>query len=438
MGRTGKLKQVIIVAPQFPPGNLTAGHRARYFAMHLPKFGWEVKILSVKPRFYEEALDYELEKLLPADLEVIRTNAIPTRPLRLIGDIGIRSFWWHYRELCRLVREERIDLIYIPIPPNYSALLGPVIYKRFGIPYAIDYIDPWVHPWPGCEKAFSKAWASYHAGRLLEPIALKHVRLITAVAPGYYKGALERYGWLDESCCLAMPYGAEESDFRYLNNHPRPPYLFSPNDGDLHIVYAGAMLPRAYTTLKALFQGILMVGEKNPSIAQRLKFHFIGTGSNPSDPESFNIMAYAREDRLTGIVNESPARIAYLDVLNHLRHAHAVLILGSSEPHYTPSKVFQAVLAQRPVLALLHSKSTAVDVLNKSNAGRVVSFDEKRPVETCIAEISRALEEIASHRYSEKEVNWNVFRMYSAETVAKGLAEAFDQILESAKNNRCR
>ena len=425
------MKQIVIVAPYFPPSNLAAVHRCRYFAMHLPKFGWKVKVLSVKPAYYEEKLDYELEALLPSDLEVIRTKALPTRPLRLIGDISIRAFWWHYRALCRLVKQEKIDLIYIPIPPNYSAMLGPLVYRRFGIPYAIDYIDPWVHPWPACEVLFSKAWLSYQLSRLLEPLALRHVSLISAVAPGYYEGALRRYRWLDVSRCLAIPYGGEEQDFQYLDRHPRSPYLFNPSDGNLHIVYAGVMWPRAYSTPEALLKALILLKKDYPALVQRLKFHFIGTGSRSGDPGSFTIRPLAERYGLLDIISENPVRISYLDVLNHLKHASAVLIMGSSEPHYTPSKVFQAVLSRRPVIALLHTKSTAVSILKETNAGRVVTFDEERPVDRCIDDIAQAIYKTVQGNYSPEDVDWKIFNAYSAESMTAKVARMFELVLNN-------
>ncbi len=434
MDRTNKAKQVIIIAPQFPPNNLTAVHRNRYFAMHLPKFGWKVKVLSVKPAYYEEKLDYRLEALLPSDLEVIRTKAFPTRPLRLVGDISIRAFWWHYRALCGLVKKEKIDLICISIPPNYSAMLGYLIYRRFGIPYVIDYQDPWFYPFPGCEILFSKAWLSYYLSYFLEPIALRYVSFITGVAPGYYEAVLRRYPWLDRSRCLALPIGAEEQDFQYLEKHPCPPYLFDPSDGNLHFVYAGVILPGAHHTLVASLQALLLIKKDYPYLFQRLRFHFIGTARKPTDPKSFVVRPFIQRYGLSDIVSENPARISYLDVLNHLRHASAVLILGSSALHYTPSKVFQAVLSRRPLIAILHAKSTAIGILKEINTGIVVSFDENRPIQSCVSEIAQAIYKAGNYKYSPDEVNWEAFRAYSAEAMTKKLAEAFDQIIGLREN----
>ncbi len=423
------MRHIVIVAPHFPPSNLAAVHRSRLFAMHLPKFGWKVTVLSVDPKYYEEQLDPELACLIPSDLRIVRTPALPTRPLRLIGDIGIRSFAWQYRALSELIKREKVDFIYIPIPPNYSAMLGPLIYRNFGIPYGIDYIDPWVHTFPGCEKPLTKAWLAYRLNQLLEPRALKNVSLITGVAPGYYADVLERYAWIRPEQCTAMPYGAEASDFHYLDQHPRKPYLFS-LDGNFHLVYAGAMLPRAYSTLEAFLSAIQRLHQASPALASKLRVHFIGTGSNATDPSSYTVRPYIQRFGLSNTVFEYPARMPYLDVLNHLKHSSAILVMGSSEAHYTPSKVFQAVLARRPVFALLHSASTAIRVLRESGAGMVVDFDQEHPIATRVEAILHGL----THTMTSADtvcVNWNAFAAYSAQAVTEKLAHALDDAAAS-------
>jgi len=430
--RSVAMKNVIIVAPQFPPSNLAAVHRCRYFAKHLLKFGWNVQVLTVEPRFYEEKLDNELERLLPPDLEVIRTKAFPARPLRLIGDISIRAFWWQYRALCRLIRQKKPDLIFISIPPNFLALLGPLIYRKFGIAYVIDYQDPWTRFWPGCERLFSKAWFSYQLSLILEPIVLRNVSLVTAVAPGYYEVALKRYAWFDQSKCLAMPIGAEEDDFRYLKEHPRSAYIYNTCDENFNFVYAGIMYPSACVTLEALLGGISVFKRKYPHVAGKLKFHFIGSGVNPSNSKGLSIEQMVKQSNLSDIVFEYPKRMPYLDVLNHLKAASAIFILGSSEAHYTPSKVFQAVVAQRPIFALLHSESTAVEIIKKINAGIVVTFDEAKRVGSCLEEIADAIYQTMTDNFSGEQVNWLAFKAYSAEAVTEKLAKVFDTV---AKNN---
>src|SRR5205085_4019537 len=103
-----------------PPSNLAAVHRSRLLAHHLREFGWEPIIVTVAPEFYEEDLDWELTKLLNVDLRVERVGALPTRPLRIVGDIGIRGFVPMLRRIVRLIDEEGADFLYITIPSFFA------------------------------------------------------------------------------------------------------------------------------------------------------------------------------------------------------------------------------------------------------------------------------------------------------------------------------
>ncbi len=86
------MKKILIISPHFPPSNLAAVHRSRLFAMHLPSYNWDPVILSVHEKYYEEALDYNLEKLLPENLRIEKVSAFNATKPRLIGDIGLRGF----------------------------------------------------------------------------------------------------------------------------------------------------------------------------------------------------------------------------------------------------------------------------------------------------------------------------------------------------------
>src|SRR5713226_2497088 len=117
---------VLIIAPDFAPSGLPPATRVRFFAKHLPEFGWEPIVLTVDPKHYEAAVDPENVQLLPPSLEVIRTGAFSTRWTRKIGigDIGMRSLWQHWRVVKRLCRSRAIDLIFIPVPPYVPMVLG--------------------------------------------------------------------------------------------------------------------------------------------------------------------------------------------------------------------------------------------------------------------------------------------------------------------------
>src|SRR6185503_7839900 len=108
--------KILIIAPHFPPSNLAGVHRTRLFAQHLPSFGWEPVILSVHQKYYEEVLDWNLVKLLPPGLRIEKVKAMKVTTPRLVGDIGLRAFFQLYKKAKNLIKNEKIDFLYIPIP----------------------------------------------------------------------------------------------------------------------------------------------------------------------------------------------------------------------------------------------------------------------------------------------------------------------------------
>src|SRR5262245_5224170 len=199
-------RTVALVSSHFPPSNLAGVHRARLLGQHLPEFGWRAIIVTTHWRHYEEELDWGLASLVDPALEIIRTPAAPTRPVRLVGDIGIRALPWHLATLRRLRRDRRFDFLLITVPSFYSAALGELLYRREPLPFGIDYQDPWVHDWPQAEVKYSKAWMSLQLAHRLEPWATRNAALITGMADGYFQGVLDRnLGLRGSSLTAAMP-----------------------------------------------------------------------------------------------------------------------------------------------------------------------------------------------------------------------------------------
>lgn len=419
------MKTVLILYPHFPPSNLAGVHRPRLFAQHLKSFGWQPVILTVDEKYYEEKLDWNLSKLLPEDLRIEKVKAFPVTKPRLIGDIGLRAFFQLYKKAKQLIKEEQFDFLYIPIPSFYCALLGRRLHQTTGIKYGIDYIDPWVHEFPGSNKKFSRHWWSTRLAKWLEPIAIKKASLITGVAQGYFEAVLERNPHLkSEAVYGAMPYGGEEKDHEilpFVNIHP---YLFEKNT-KLQLVYAGALLPKAVAPLEAIFQSI----QNNRELFDKIEFHFIGTGKRPDDADGYNVKALAEKYRLwKTVIFEYPRRIPYLDVLVHLSVADAIFILGSTEPHYTPSKTYQAVLSKKPIMAVLHTKSAAKYIVESSGAGLVMDLtgEDVTNVEENFASFFQSFLQF-KQSFDPKLVNNLLFEEYSAYAVTGQLVKLLEK-----------
>lgn len=353
------------------------------FAQHLPAYGWQPIILTVHEKHYEEKFDWKLHDLLPKNQRIEKVNAFNITNPRLIGDIGLRAFFQLRKRALEILRKEKIDFVYIPIPSFYTALIGPYLYKKTGVKYGIDYIDPWVHQFPGSEKMFSRHWFSTQLAKILEPIAVKYASLITGVSEGYFEPVFDRNPHLKMQAIIAtMPYGGEASDHEFVRKGKREKGQWTTvlipekKANTFQFIYAGAMLPKAIKPLEQIFDALSsLISSQLSQPFQQIEFHFIGThGVVKPIAEQFGIF--------NKIVFEHPERIPYLDVLQNLDAADGVFIMGSTELHYTPSKVYQAILSEKPILAVLHHESPTVKVLNESGAGKCVLIREKNDLDT--------------------------------------------------------
>lgn len=421
------MKKILIIYPHFPPSNLAGVHRPRLFANHLKSLGWEPVILTVHEKYYEEELDWNLHSLLPKDLRIEKTNAFKISKPRLIGDIGLRGFFQMRKKALTLLRKEKFDFIYISIPSFYTSLLGPYLSEKTGVKYGIDYIDPWVHQFPGSNKILSRHWFSTILAKWLEPKAVRNASLITGVAEGYYEGVIKRNPKLIKTCSFgAMPYGGEINDHKNISQLNISPYLFNKNN-KIKLVYAGAMLPKAYHLLETFFQFI----KSNKSSFENIEFYFIGTGKLANDPNSHNIKKMALKYELwENIIFEYPKRIPYLDVLVHLNNSNGVFILGSTETHYTPSKLYQAVLSEKPIFAILHQHSTASEIIKESNVGIVVNFKEERELEMMSILYAKGWSDYLAflNSFDPALVLHQNFEKYSAKKTTKALVELLNSV----------
>ncbi len=424
------MRRLALLSTYFPPGNVAGVHRARLWSQYLPEFGWEPTIVTTDARYYEERLDPALATLVPAEVKVVYTRALPTRPVRLVGDLGIRALWWHYRALSKLAARREIDFLLITVASHYESMLGRMIHRRFGIPYGIDYQDPWISESTKAHPALGKAWATDKLARILEPWAVRDAALITGVAPGYFASVLKRNPDVAaRAVTAAMPIGGSERDFEMVRRASPAPFLYDPDDRLFHMIYAGALLPAGVSVVEAFLWGLARLRATAPATAARLRVHFVGTGRSAMDEQGHQVLPLAQKAGVEDMVTEHPHRIGYVDSLNHLMRANAVLVLGSTERHYTPSKLFLAVLSRRPVLAVLHEASTAVDMLAAARAGRTIVLPDGRvPDPGVIAGEVQAMVERPA--YDPDAVDWRAFDAYSARNSARLLAKALDRTCE--------
>src|SRR5262249_21478598 len=432
------MRRVLMVSPHFPPDSSAASHRVRLLAPHLPDAGWTPTVLTVTASAYEGRLDPDLESLVPPAVRVERVEAWPAATTRRIGfgDLGLRSLTGLRRACRTLLARERFDALFITIYPTYPALLGPPLKRRFRVPFVLDYQDPWVGAWgrtvgggaDGCPDAKSR-W-SRQLGEWLGPRVLGAADAVVAVSQGTIDGIVERIPAVARLPHEVIPLGFEPRDFAALHRHRARTPQFDPGDGLVHLCYVGTLLPTGIDTLRLRLRGLDRARREDPGAA-RLRLHFVGT-SNQSRSDAYRVLPVARECGVEDLVSEAPGRVDYLDAIGLLTQASAILLLGNTERHYTASKLYPALLAKRPILAIFHEASSVVSILRhtaREPTVRIVTADETPVREDRVVEVACHLRRLAEDPgYRAADVSLDRAEEFSAHALAGRLGSLLDRV----------
>lgn len=427
------MRRALCISPHFPPDSTAATHRLRLLAPHLTAHGWEPTILTVDPRDYEGRLDPALARSVPPGVRVVYARAWPaalSRPFGF-GDLGMRAFRGLWRQASALLSSEPFDAVFITIYPTYPALLGPMLKQRFNVAFVLDYQDPWVGEWGRSVGPGSNSHPDFRsrASRLiatrLEPRALKAADGVTAVSKATYEQALARTPAAMPRVLAELPVGWDRRDLQFLESKAAT----FPDDGLMHLSYVGTLLPAGFETLRAVFAAVARLRANDPA-AFRVRLHFFGTSNQRTADAPARVLPVAAEFGLLDVVTEQAPRLDYFDALAVLRDSTAVLLIGSSEQHYTPSKVFPALVAEKPVLAIMHEASNATDLLRRLGRPpsiRLVTYDDAMAgsrVDAIAAEM-RAL--VESPRYCADDIDARVLEPTSACALAGRLASVLTE-----------
>jgi hypothetical protein len=389
-------RRVMLVAPDFPPSNTAGAHRPRLFAKHLPSFGWTPTVLTIESKQIEGPLDPQLEQLVDPALDVIRTGALPVHPIRVIGDIGLRTLGHHASAIGAATRRGGVDATVLFGPPWFSFVLGPLMKRRFGTPYVVDYIDPWISDWTASHPFPSKGWFYHQAAVAIEPPVLRGAAHVTAVSHGILTDLQARYPWLDSAKMTAMGYGAEPDDLAASARLGVEPPDFREGGDEVTMCFTGAMQPNGGELLRAVLRAVGDLHASESPLGRRIRLRSYGTSNLSWGHDRYSVMPVARELGVEAVVSELPQRVPYLQAMAVLRACDIVLVMGSSDQYYHASKLYPAIVSGRPILALCHSASSIRTVVDETGAGITVTFDDVAELSERTGEIRGAIETLAA------------------------------------------
>ena len=430
-------KSILIVSPHFPPINAPDYQRVRMALSYFREFGWEPVVLAVDPEFSENSRDESLLATLPSNAEVHRVRALPAGMTRRVGmgNLALRSLPYLRSKGNELLSSRSFDLVFFSTSMFPVMSLGPVWRKRFHIPYIIDFQDPWLTDYykgsalrpPGGKAKYA---FSNMLGRALEPRVVREAAHIIAVSPSYPEQLRARYPELNAKDFTVLPFAASERDFEFAKASEIRHDVFTQNDGFTHWVYAGAAGAIMEKSIRSFFTALQWRLQQEPQLRSKLKIHFVGTDYANASRARKTVEPIAAEFDLNGIVDERTDRLPFLITLKLLTDADALLIFGSDDPSYTASKIFPYILARKPLLVIVHKKSSVCDIVKETQAGTLVTFSEdEQESEIALRIKSQWLE----NQPVSAKTDWKVFERYTAHSMTASLCSVFNAIPRCAQ-----
>lgn len=383
-------RRVLVIAYYFPPSGGPGVQRTLKFVKYLPELGWEPVVLTARDADYP-ALDPSLLDEVPKGIRVYRTF-IP-EPYRLYRKLTGRSAgeavdiatltrtsvdksklservaefvrscffipdarvgWLPFavRAASRVIRKERVEVLYSSAPPYTCHLIGLALKKRFGLPWVADFRDSWV----GWLSAPTRPSLPHRIDCALERAVLKNADKILTVSRGIAEDLQKRNPDLDESKWTILPNGYDRADFegvRPAGDHSR-----------FTITYTGSLYgPRNPETLLMALEELL---QERPEIGRQLKLRFVGRIGKA-------IEEMLRKPGWDSMVEIVPY-VSHQESIGYLLGSDAALLIIDDAPAnrgILTGKLFEYLGAGKPILALA-PEGDAAELIRELRAGQVV------------------------------------------------------------------
>ncbi len=465
--------RVLIISPHFPPSNAADMHRVRLLLPYLLQEGIQAEVLAVEAEQVAAPIDPWLAAGLPQEVIVHRVKALRLGWATIpgLGSLCPRAFSALRNKGNVLLRQGLFDLVYFSTTVFGVHVLGAEWKRKFGVPFVMDYQDPWVNDYyhlhpkvvpPGGRLKYAIVdWLHRRA----EPKVLAACSGITSVSAAYPDQLSARYdtGFVlpkkaDDALSVTqmfdhgskkaqrlslrslksalpfvvLPFPGDRQDFERVRNEDIRQNAFDPLDGLVHWVYVGRGGTDMSFAMRGLFAALAgaLAGNIHGFVArERLRMHFIGTSYAALGRGHPSIAPLAAEYGLEGVVNENPDRIPYSETLRCLLDADALIVPGSDDPGYTASKIYPYLLVEKPLLTIFHKDSSVVDLVSAVGGAVNVSFTSGEKV----SDLSRRIREnwLESNNFTQSTpLKHELFASYMAENQAKQLKKFFQVCLQ--------
>ena len=362
-------KKVLMISFFYEPTKNYQTVRLNKFIKYLPKFKWEPIVLTKEKKNATREID-------------VKTNIFRSFCILLKHHSTINSYSWIPSAVFKakkIIKREKIDLIYVTCPPYPPAIIGAILKKITKKTLILDFRDAWTfNPYHGT-NIFNK---------LLEFFVLKNTDFLITTTKGTTEEYLYRYKFLKDKI-VTIYNGFDMDDFPQKNIKGYD--IFT-------ITYTGSL--HGTRSLEILFKAIEKTNKRNIQIL------IVGLESE-SIKAVLNKYNLQNTVKFTGVVHQKKA-------IEYLCKSHLLfLIQGATEKRCIPiaGKTFEYLNTGKPLLAILPDGDN-VDLIRKysDNSYIINSFeinDVSDAIDDCYIKWELSKLDVSHKNREEFEQNFN-------------------------------
>jgi len=427
------LKKVLYIVYYYPPIGGSGVQRGVKFSKYLPENGWESIILTPHPSLVKHPKDYSLVSDVPTGQKIYRSFVLDAGwlykifwGLRLpkvviwlmfhifIPDSEILWLPFAKRKIKAIVREHKIDLVFISGPPFSPMLLGKWIKDKFKIPYVVSFRDDWSNGQSRLDNPPPKAFCVKE--RKLEHNALKLADHIVVVNRAYKRDFMALYPDIADYKYTVITNGFDEDDF----SNPINPRGFETDK--LQIVHPGVLFGRRHPGL--IWQALVNLVNQGKIDPEKVKIHIYGRNF-----ASFVFQGWEDNAIIQKIVHLH-SYLPHQETIKILMQADLLLLFsgpGVKSDAELPGKLFEYLRSGKPILGVINPQGVCAEILDKARSGWIANAEDVDAIE------KQLLEKYQLWREDRLQINpdWEYIKSFERRRLSKALASVFDSIVTS-------
>jgi hypothetical protein len=425
--------QILCISPRFAPSSEADTHRLRLLLRYANEAGWNPVVVGVEADCLSLVQDPWLATNLPSSLEVHRIN-IPRNRFGL-SSVFIRAWRALDDKVRSLLSGRKFDLVFFSTNEFPLTVLALGWQRDFGIPFCMDYQDPWVNDYYRLNRHIVPPGGRLKYGvidklhRMAERAVVRRCSGFLSVSPAYLPMLEARYGdAVVRQPRLIAGFPAEPAEMIELAAQQlSAPQVFGSKTWR-YIGRGGADMVKA---AQGFFQAWVQAEAQGALSTEGIRFEAIGTsyatagqGSKTFEPLVVDTTLYSR-------VAETPERLGYSYTLRALLASDALVVFGSDDPAYTASKIYPYLLAGKPLLAIFHENSSVVSLMRRVGGGVCVTFNEQTTSVQLANQIRQKWFDLAQF-CRPVQLDQQSFDPYTARQQSQDVGQWFQEVLTHA------